>query len=81
MKEYIVGHISLHFSKAVCKFLQLPNSTVHCSVTGKCVNRAAGYGLEIPVTYTLCGPLRAIERVEKGVVREFIQTKDIKRKC
>ena len=35
--------------------MELPNTTVRCSVTGKHANGGSAYGLEIPVTYTLRG--------------------------
>lgn len=60
--KYIVGHMPLHFSEAVCKFLQLPYTTVRCSVTRKRENRGGGYELEIPVTYKHRGPLRDIKK-------------------
>ena len=60
--KHIVGCMPLHFSEVVCKFLQLSNTTVRCSVTRKRENRGGGYGLEIPVTYTHRGPLRDIKK-------------------
>ena len=69
-----------NFSKAVFKFLQLPDNTVHCSVIGKRANRGAGYGLEILVTYTLREPQKAIKWVKKAVTRELKLTNDMKKK-
>lgn len=69
----------LHFSKSVCKFLELPNTTVRCSISGKCVNRGAGYALEIPVTYTLQQPQEAIEWVKKVVVRKLTHVNNTKK--
>ena len=65
-----------HFSKLVCKFLQLPNTTVCWSVTGKRLNRRTGYGLEISEIYVLRGPKRTINWVKKAVVRELIRNID-----
>ena len=58
VNEYIVGHISLHFSKGVCKFLQLSNSKLHLS-------RSTRYRMQIPVTCTLWGQLRGKRVGEK----------------
>ena len=58
VNEYIVGHISLHFSKGVCKFLQLSNSKLNLS-------RSTRYGLEIAVTCSLWGRLRGKRVCEK----------------
>ena len=63
----MVGYMLLHFSKAVRKFLQLPNITVRCSVS---VNKGAGYVMEIALTYTPRELQRAIERVKKVVATE-----------
>ena len=46
---FIVGHVPINISKVLVK-LVLSNSFVTCQVTGKRVNRGAGYGLEIPVS-------------------------------
>ena len=55
--------------------------TVRCCFIGKCVNRGAGYGLEIFVTYTLQGPQKTIEWVKKAVEREVKLTNDMKKTC
>ena len=57
----IVGHVPKNLSKFFYQFLSLPNCTISCEVTGKRVNRAGGYGLEIPVKYTFLGPNKVIE--------------------
>ena len=35
--------------------MKIPNCTIGCKVTGKRVNRRAGYGLEIHVDYRFIG--------------------------
>ena len=40
-----------------------------CKFTGKRVNRGAGYGLEIPVTYTFSGPEKAVDKAEKQITK------------
>ena len=53
--------------------------TVRCCVIGKRVNRGAGYGLEISVTYTLQGPQKPNEWVKKAVEHEIKLTNDSRR--
>ena len=60
-----------------CTYIQY---TVFCCVIGKRVNRGEGHGLEIPATYTLQGPQKAIEWVKKAVERAMKLTNDMK-KC
>ena len=45
--------------------VDFPNSTIHAEVTGKRVNRGAGYGLEIPVKYCFYGKAETINLVKK----------------
>ena len=47
--------ITTQLVQSIVTFPQLPNSMLTFKVTGKRVNRVAGYGLEIPVTYTCTG--------------------------
>ena len=46
-----VGHIIIIIIIIIWKLLSLPNLFVTVRVTGKRVNRGAGYGLEIPFDY------------------------------
>ena len=55
-KEVVVGHVPKFISMIVSMFLSLPGCTLSIEVTGKRVNRGAGYGLEIPANFHLCGP-------------------------
>ena len=48
-----------------------PNCTIECKVTGKRVNRGAGYGLEIPVQSRFIGAEKAAEWVEKNIKKSF----------
>ena len=45
----VVGHVPFLYSSKFKKFLSLPNHTIRVLVTGKRINRGAGYDLEIPV--------------------------------
>ena len=65
----IAGHVPINLSKTLHRFLSLPRSKINCVVTGRRVNRGAGYGLEIPVRYTLVGAEKAVEWAEKVVRR------------
>ena len=47
--------ITTQLVQSIVTFPQLPNSMLTFKVTGKRVNRVAGYGLGIPVTYTCTG--------------------------
>ena len=45
------GHVPKNLSKIFNLLLTLPNCTIKWKVTGKCINRGAGYVLEIAVQY------------------------------
>ena len=51
LEERIVRHVPKNLSKIFHQFMKIPKCTIGCKVTGKRVNRGAGYGLEIPVQY------------------------------
>ena len=59
-KEVVVGHVPKFISMIVSMFLSLPGCTLSIEVTGKRVNRGAGYGLEIPANFHFYGPENAI---------------------
>ena len=65
-----VGHVPINISKLLVKFLQLPNSFPTCKVTGRRVNRGAGYGLEIPVNYTCTGHQKTVDWIKKKINEE-----------
>ena len=48
-EDRIVGHVPKNLSKIMNCFTKIPSCSLRCKVTGKHVNRGAGYGLEIPV--------------------------------
>ena len=60
IKEVVVGHVPKFISMIVSMFLSLPGCTLSTEVTGKRVNRGAGYGLEIPANFHFYGPENAI---------------------
>ena len=60
----IVGHVPRTVSRTVSFFLGKDGSVGFCEVTGAMVNRAAGFGLEIPCVYRFYGRLAHIERLK-----------------
>ena len=81
MKEEIVGHICLSLSKPMFKILQLSQSKLCCTVTGKWVNRGASFGLKIPVKYTLYINEKALSWIQEKTIKETDHMNNIKKKC
>ena len=73
LEERIVGYVPKNLSKIFHQFMKIPNCTIGCKVTGKRLNRGAGYGLEIPVQYRFIGAEKAVEWVEKNI-KKFLKT-------
>ena len=48
-------------------FLSLPNHTIRVLVTGKRINRGAGYDLQIPVEYMFNGNKKALQWAKKNL--------------
>ena len=74
------GHIPKNLSKTFKRFLTLPNCTIKCTVIEKCVNRGAGYGLEIPVKFKFLGQAKAIQwagNAVKKVIQNIDQSKTL----
>jgi len=46
--ETVLGHVPKLMAPWLTKFLKRPTNTGRAVVKGKCVNRGASYGLEIP---------------------------------
>ena len=76
-KDRIFGHVPKNLSRVMNCFLKIPGCSIACKVTGKRVNRGAGYGLEIPVTYELIGAEKAVDFAEKNIktISEIIDKK------
>ena len=49
------------------KFLSLANHTIRVLVTGKRINRGAGYGLEIPVECVFNGNEKTLQWAKKNL--------------
>ena len=59
-EEVVVGHVPKLISMVVSMYLSLPRCTFSVEVTGKRINRGAGYGLETPAKFHFHGPENAI---------------------
>ena len=66
-EDHIVEHVPKNLSKIMNRFTKIPCCSLRCKVTGKRVNRGAGYGLEIPVVYKLIGPEKAVDWGDKNI--------------
>ena len=71
LEEQIVRHAPKNLSKIFHQFMKIPYCTMGCKVTGKYVNRGAGYGLKIPVQYRFIGAEEAVEWAEKDIENFF----------
>ena len=67
MKETeVVGHVPCNMSSTLSMFLQQDCNKGFTEVTGNCVNRGAGYGMEVPCSlYRLYGPTVYIQRLQQ----------------
>ena len=81
LEERIVEHVPKNLSKIFHLFMKIPNCTIRCKVTGKRVNRGAGYGLEILVQYRYIGAEKAVEWTEKNIKEVFENTNKKVNKC
>lgn len=63
----VVGHVPYNISSALSMFLQRDCNKGFVEVTGNCVNRGAGYGMEVPCIYRLYGPTIYIQRLQQIV--------------
>ena len=61
--------------------MKIPNCLIRCKVTGKRVNHAAGYGLEIPVQHRFIGAEKAVEWAEKNIKEVFENINKEVNKC
>ena len=75
--SYVVGHVPLGLSKTFSNFLSLPVSTMLCIVTGKRLNRGAGLGLEILVMYQARGHEKALQWLEKTIIKILLHADDL----
>ena len=66
-EDRIVGHVPKNLSKIMNRFTKITSCSLRWKVTGKRVNRGAGYGLEIPIVYELNRPEKAVDWGEKNI--------------
>ena len=64
-EDRVVGHIPLAISKCISLFLTLPESCIETKVTGKRINRGAGYGLEVPCKYRISWREKAVDWIRR----------------
>ena len=65
----IVGHVPYNISSMLPHFLRRECNKGFVQVIGNnyCVNRGAGYGMEVPCTYILYGPQEYVRRIQELV--------------
>ena len=61
----VVGHVPYNISSALSMFLRRECNKRFVEVTGDCVNRGAGYGMEVPCIYRLYGPTSYVQRLQQ----------------
>jgi hypothetical protein len=65
--DVVVGHAPHNLALRLSQFLQRDVNKAFVEVTGKKINRGAGYGLEMPCVYRLYGPKVYVERMNELV--------------
>ena len=70
-EDRVVGHVPRNLAPSLFHFLARDTCKAFVEVTGKRVNRGAGYGLEIPCTYRLYGPPAYIKKMD-GLVQSLV---------
>ena len=75
METEVVGHVPYNISFAISMFLQRDCNKGFAEVTGNCVNRGAGYGMEVPCIYRFYGPTMYIQRLQQIV--QSLQERDL----
>ena len=67
VSKNVVGYVPLNQSKLAVKFLQFPHCHIRVVVNGTWVNRAAEFGLEIPLDYSFYGDSRVTTWLKKAL--------------
>ena len=65
--DVVVGHVPHNLALRLSQFLQRDVNKAFVEVTGKKINRGAGYGLEMPCVYRLYDPKVYVERMNELV--------------
>ena len=71
----VVGHVPYNISSALSMFLRRDCNKGFAEVTGNCVNRGAGYGMEVPCIYRLYGPTIYIQRLQQII--QLLQEREL----
>ena len=80
-QRIIVGNVPMNISKVLVKFLKLPSSFLTCKVTGKQVNRGAGYCLKSLMSYTYTEYQKTIDWNKKNKNEENNSIQKMKNEC
>ena len=62
-----MGHVPYNIAPLLSSFLARDCNHGSVKITGKRLNRGAGYGLEVPCMFFLYGPKPYLERIRKMV--------------
>ena len=60
----VVGHVPYNLAPYLSRFLARDVNKVFAEVMGEKVNRGAGYGLEIPYVYRICGTKTYVDKMK-----------------
>ena len=80
-KEVVVGHVPKFIFMIVSMFLSLPGCTLSIGVTGKSVNRGAGYELEILANFHFYDPENAIVWIRSKIANIEKKLSQIANRC
>ena len=64
-EQEVVGHVPGRISNIVFFFLGYDENIVSCEITGQCINRGAGLGIEVPCVYKFRGRGTHITRLQE----------------
>ena len=67
IRPRVGGHVPFLYFSTFKKFLSLPKHKIKVLVTGKRINRAAGYGLETPNEYLFNGNEKALQWAKENL--------------
>ena len=67
LEGHVVGHLPFNIAPTISRFLNRSINKGTVEVTGKRINRGAGYGLEIPCKYRLYGSKRHVDILKKYI--------------
>ena len=80
LDENVLGHAIKYISRLISNFFTLLNCSIAVKVTNTRVNRGGDCGPQIPVTYPIHCPQKAIELIESHIL-EGLEDASIKALC